>query len=225
MIGTTRDPSGSHMNAYFPDGCVEYTKRSTRPTSGATDGCGRSSKASTATRMVFVNDDSPAGEPYGYGEFLDPLDPFLRYGAPNTIKVERRAHDDSRLVLRGGHLPPRAPAGSAASGTHLAIDGACDHARRRSTTSGAVIVEIAAEVENETPTHGDRAGAQLDRRRRRRRSGSRRDSADAPPAHVTAIARQRLHIADPRSWSLDHPEPLHVHRPTTSTAAGIARRV
>jgi len=26
MIGTTRDPSGSHMNAYFPDGVWEYTK-------------------------------------------------------------------------------------------------------------------------------------------------------------------------------------------------------
>ena len=71
--------------------------------------------------QVFVNDDFAGGEPYGYGEFLIELDPVLRYGASNMIKVECRARDDSRWysgagIFRPVHLWVQ-------ERTHLAIDG------------------------------------------------------------------------------------------------------
>ena len=147
MIGTTRDPSGSHMNAYFPDGVWEYTKTFDAPEEWRDRRVRLQFEGVYRDAQVFVNDDFAGGEPYGYGEFLIDLDPCLRYGATNTIKVECRAGDDSRWysgagIFRPVHLWVQ-------ERTHLAIDGVW--ITTPEIDDRGAVVEIAAEVENETP--------------------------------------------------------------------------
>jgi beta-galactosidase len=52
--------------------------------------------------MVFVNGAFAAQRPYGYSAFTVSIDPFLRYGETNTIRVDARVHDDSRWYSGGG---------------------------------------------------------------------------------------------------------------------------
>ena len=57
--------------------------------------------------MVFVNSAFAAQQPYGYSSFTVALDPFLRYGETNTIRVDARVHDDSRWYSGEGSFATR----------------------------------------------------------------------------------------------------------------------
>ena len=123
MLGFERSadaPSGSH-GAYFPGGAVEYT-RALELDPGADervhvlvfDGVYRDA-------MVFVNDHFAAQRPSGYSRFPVRLDPFLRDDAPNVIRVEARAHRDSRWYSGLGiHRNVALATGPL---VHLALDG------------------------------------------------------------------------------------------------------
>ena len=132
MIGTTRDPSGSHMNAYFPDGVWEYTKTFDVPEEWRDRRVRLQFEGVYRDAQVFVNDDFAGGEPYGYGEFLIDLDPCLRYGATNTIKVECRAGDDSRWYSGAGIYRDRCTCGCRSARTWRST--ACGSRPPRSTT-------------------------------------------------------------------------------------------
>ena len=45
---------------------------------------------------MYVNGDYAGQHPNGYAPFRIALDPFLRYGEANDVRVEARAHRDSR---------------------------------------------------------------------------------------------------------------------------------
>ena len=113
-------PSGSH-GAYFPGGAVEYTRELELEPGAAErvhvlvfDGVYRDA-------MVFVNDHFAAQRPSGYSRFAVRLDPFLRDDAPNTIRVESRAHRDSRWYSGLGiHRNVALATGPL---VHLALDG------------------------------------------------------------------------------------------------------
>lgn len=123
MLGLERSadaPSGSH-GGYFPGGAVEYT-RTLELEPGAVDrvhvlvfdGVYRDA-------MVFVNDHFAAQRPSGYSRFAVRLDPFLRDDAPNVIRVESRAHRDSRWYSGLGiHRNVALATGPL---VHLALDG------------------------------------------------------------------------------------------------------
>ncbi len=211
MIGTTRDPSGSHMNAYFPDGVWEYTKTFDAPEEWRDRRVRLQFEGVYRDAQVFVNDDFAGGEPYGYGEFLIDLDPCLRYGATNTIKVECRAGDDSRWysgagIFRPVHLWVQ-------ERTHLAIDGVW--ITTPEIDDRGAVVEIAAEVENETPhtvtvrVHNSIVDAE----------GNETATGEIPLTlrpHTRAVARHRLYLADATRWSLDDP---HLYTCTTTVTA------
>ena len=98
MLGFERTadaPSREH-GGYFPGGAVEYTRvLQLEPADAARvhtlvlDGVYRDA-------MVFVNDHFAAQRPNGYSRFAVRLDPFLRFDGPNTLRIEARAHHDSR---------------------------------------------------------------------------------------------------------------------------------
>ncbi len=203
MIGTERDPSGSHMNAYFPDGVWEYSKTFDAPAEWRDRRVRLLFEGVYRDAQVFVNDDFAGGEPNGYSEFLVDLDPFLRYGEANTIKVECRAGDDARWYSGAGiyrpvqlWVQPR---------VHLGIDGVT--VTTPEIDEQLAVVEIAAEVENETAhTVTVRAGFTI-----AGPDGSIVATGSVPVTlrpHATVIARQRLAVADPALWSLDDPD-LH----------------
>ena len=49
-----------------------------------------------------VNDVLVAHRPGGYSDFSVQIDHLLRFGGANEVKVEARAHDDSRWYSGGG---------------------------------------------------------------------------------------------------------------------------
>ena len=52
--------------------------------------------------MVYINGDYAGQRPYGYSLFRVDADRFLRFGADNEIRVEARAHKDSRWYTGAG---------------------------------------------------------------------------------------------------------------------------
>ena len=210
MIGTPRDPSASHDIAYFPGGVWEYTKRFEVPAEWRDRRVALQFEGVYRDAMVYVNDDFAASEPNGYAEFIVDLDPFLRYGEENTVKVDCRAGEDSRWysgagIYRPAHLWVKNP-------VHLAIDGVWittpeidDH--------GAV-VELAAEVQNDTAhTVTVRMACEI-----HDPAGEAVASGNIPVTlrpRTTVIARQRLAVANPARWSPDQP---HLYTCTTTVA-------
>ena len=200
MIGTQRDPSASHAIAYFPGGVWEYSKAFDVPAEWRDRRVALQFEGVYRDAMVYVNDDFAASEPNGYAEFIVDLDPFLRYGEENTIKVDCRAGEDSRWysgagIYRPVHLWVKNP-------VHLAIDGVWittpeidDH--------GAV-VEISAEVQNDTAhTVTVRMACEV-----RDPAGETVASGDIPVTlrpRTTVTARQRLAVSEPSRWSPAHP--------------------
>ena len=55
-----------------------------------------------ATRMVYVNGALAGQRAFGYSRFLVRVDPYLRFGEENEIRVECRAHQDSRWYTGAG---------------------------------------------------------------------------------------------------------------------------
>jgi beta-galactosidase len=133
--------SGSH-GAYFPGGAVEYTRRLPEDLGDVNtlvfDGVYRDA-------MVFVNDHFAAQSPGGYSRFQVRLDPFLRRGGTNDVRVEARAHRDSRWYSGLGiHRNVALVTGPL---VHIAVDGV------RVTTpdidGSAALVVVETTVEND----------------------------------------------------------------------------
>ena len=210
MIGTQRDPSASHDIGYFPAGVWEYTKSFEAPAEWRDRRVALQFEGVYRDALVYVNDDFAASEPNGYAEFIVDLDPFLRYGEVNTIRLSCRAGEDSRWysgagIYRPVHLWVKNP-------VHLAIDGVWittpeidDH---------DAVVEVAAEVRNDTAhTVTVRVACEVSGP-----TGESVASGDVPVTlrpHTTVIARQRLVVADPARWSADQP---HLYTCTTTVA-------
>lgn len=206
---TADAPSGSH-GAYFPGGAVEYV-RTLELAPGAAervhtlvfDGVYRDA-------MVFVNDHFAAQRPSGYSRFAVRLDPFLRDSAPNVIRVESRAHRDSRWYSGLGiHRNVALATGPL---VHLALDGI------RVTTpdlddTGA-LVQVDAIVANDSLRTATVVVAV---------------EIEAPDGTVVARGRapitllpgesgthrERLWLEDPARWNLDDPR-LHRARVTVT---------
>jgi len=200
MIGTERDPSASHDIAYFPGGVWEYSKRFEAPAEWSDRRVALQFEGVYRDAMVYVNDDFAASEPNGYSEFIVDLDPFLRYGEENTIKVDCRAGEDSRWYSGAGiyrlvHLWVQNP-------VHLDIDGVW--VTTPEIDDHGAVVEVAAEVQNTTArTVTVRMACEL-----RDPAGETVASGNVPVTlrpHTTVIARQRLAVANPARWSTDQP--------------------
>ena len=153
---------------------------------------------------VYLNGDFVAHEPNGYVAFTAVLDPYLRFGEPNRLTVEAKAHKDSRWysgagIYRPVHLLVADP-------VHFALNGL------RVTTPDIdderAIVAVSATVENTarhtkttrvTWTITGPAGREL-------------ATVSAPVTVLpgsSAVARARLAVSSPQLWSVDAPA-LHV---------------
>lgn len=82
---------------------------------------------------MYINEEFVAQRPNGYSRFHIKCDPYLRYGQPNSIRVEARAHLDSRWysgagIHRDTHLIVGDP-------VHIALDGVRVTTLRSTTNS------------------------------------------------------------------------------------------
>ena len=98
MLGLSRgaDSAAGASSGYFPGGWVEYSKDFDGPAEWRTKRVSLTFEGVYRDAKIFVNGAFAGHRPSGYAEFTVRLDPFLRYGARNTVRVEARAHLDSR---------------------------------------------------------------------------------------------------------------------------------
>ena len=200
MIAMERSPAGHAATAFFPGGSWEYKKSFDVAADEEASAIFLEFEGVYRDASVRVNDTLVAHRPYGYSGFTVQIDPLLRFGEPNEVKVEARAHDDSRWYSGAGiyrtvwlhqggrvHLVP--------GGLQLTTPEIDDD---------VAVVAVSAEVRNQSigtsnavlrveVLHPDGtvvAGAQA--------------PVTTAPGDVLA-ARQRLTVPRPRRWSLDDP--------------------
>jgi beta-galactosidase len=202
LIGLPRSADsvqGSHAG-YSPDGTFEYSKTFEVPEDYRGKRVSLEFQGVYRDAMVFVNGDFAGQRPFGYSTFTIRLDPFLKYGQENTIRVDARVHQDSRWYSGAGIY--RDTFLTVTELVHLASNGV-----RISTpdiTAGRAVVDVATTVENgglstATVTVGtelyDGDGAVV-------------AVGSAPvtlKAGSTAVVRQRLYVTEPLLWGLERP--------------------
>ena len=102
LIGAQRSPSGHAATAYFPSGSWEYKKTFELSPDNRGSAVLLEFDGVYRDAQVLVNGSLVAHRPGGYSDFTVQVDHMLRFGAPNEVKVEARAHDDSRWYSGAG---------------------------------------------------------------------------------------------------------------------------
>ena len=206
MIGQQRvAPDGQATReggaaAYFPGGAFEYRKTFAVPEEHRGRRVLIEFEGVYRDAMVYVNGDYAGQRPYGYSLFRIDAGRFLRVGQDNEIRVEARAHRDSRWYTGAGIYRDTWLLTSGL--VRIGPDGV------RVTTpdidTGRAVVEVATTVENDSTairTVGlvteirDPAGRVV-------AAGSSRVSL--LPGEPTT-ARQRLYVRRPALWGPDSP--------------------
>jgi beta-galactosidase len=97
LFSSVRAAENAGKNAYYPRAAAfEYSKTFDVPEVYRNKRVSLEFQGAYRDAMIYVNGDFAGQRPYGYSTFIVELDDFLEYGAANTIRVDVRAHDDSR---------------------------------------------------------------------------------------------------------------------------------
>jgi beta-galactosidase len=200
MIGNLRSPEGHAATAYFPNGNWEYEKTFELPTDEAGSAVYLEFEGVYRDARVRVNDALVAHRPSGYTDFTVQVDHLLRFGEPNVVKVEARAHDDSRWysgagiyrsvwLLQGGRV-------------HLVPGGL--QVRTPEIDDDLAVVAVSAEVRNQSTSSSNA----LLRLEVLQADGTPVTQAEAPVTTVPGdvlTARHRLSVRRPHRWGPDDP--------------------
>ncbi len=186
--------------AYHPGGVFEYAKTFDVPAEWREKTVIVEFEGVYRDAVVFVNGEFAAHQANGYAAFAVTLDPFLRFGEPNRITVEARAHKDSRWYTGAGiyrpvHLLVAGP-------THIALDGTRittpDIDDERAVISVATTVENASRHTSTTRIAWSVVGP----------DGTEVAATSAPVTVLpgdASTARVRLSVAAPQLWHPDSP--------------------
>lgn len=185
---------------YFPGGSWEYSTVLHAPDHWRQSRVALEFEAVYRSASVFVNGERAGGWKSGYSTFSVSLDPFLRFGAENTITVRMHAHRDSRWYTGGGlirpvHLHVTDP-------VHIPLDGVF--------ASTPEIDDEFAQVQVDTTLRSE------DRHLQRREVRISILDADGIPVTTDlvpvtiapgedALVRQRVLVPSPQLWSPDSP--------------------
>lgn len=206
MIGQQRSaPDGEATRdggaaAYFPGGAFEYRKTFAVPEGHRGRRVFVEFEGVYRDAMVYVNGDYAGQRPYGYSLFRVDAGPFLRFGQDNEIRVEARAHKDSRWytgagiyrdtwLLTGG-LVRIGPDG--VSVTTPDID------------TGRAVIEVATRVENDSVATAA-AGLVTEIRDAAGNAVAAGESPVSLMPGEPAMVRQRLYVREPALWSPGSP--------------------
>ena len=216
MIGQPRDEAirDGGAGAYFPGGAFEYRKTFAVPEEHRGRRLLVEFEGVYRDAMVYVNGDYAGQRPYGYSLFRIDATPFLRFGQDNEVRVEARAHKDSRWYTGAGIY--RDTWLLAGAQVRVAPDGV------RVTTPDIdderAVVEIATTVENDSA-----AIRTASLRTEIRDATGNAVAADESPVSVLpgepTVVRQRLYIRGPALWSPDSPA-LYTARVTLTDEGG-----
>ncbi|WP_105973710.1 glycoside hydrolase family 2 TIM barrel-domain containing protein [Streptomyces geranii] len=186
--------------AYFPGGAYEYRKTFAVPEEHRGKRILVEFEGVYRDALVYINGDYAGQRPYGYSQFRVDADRFLRFGEDNEIRVEARAHRDSRWYtgagiyrdtwLLVGEVVRISPEGVRVSTPD--IDGE------------RAVVEVATRVENDSI-----AIRTVEVVTEIRDAAGNAVATDTSKLTVLpgepATARQRLYVRGPSLWSPDSP--------------------
>ncbi|MGC5170039.1 glycoside hydrolase family 2 TIM barrel-domain containing protein [Microbacterium sp. DT81.1] len=202
----TPDAPSGDSSGYFTGGSVAYTRTLDVPTDWRNQRVSLRFDGVYRDAAVYVNGDYAGQHPNGYAPFRIALDPFLRYGEPNEVRVEARAHRDSRWysglgIHRGVQLH--------VSGM-VHFDGDGPRVSTPDVDDERAVVEIVHRVTNEgVSTVTARVETRLFD------PGGAPVGVSSSPVTVRAgdsvLARQRLYVPQPRRWSVDEPSLYRAH--------------
>ncbi|MCU1528161.1 MAG: glycoside hydrolase family 2 sugar binding [Frondihabitans sp.] len=207
MIGFERDSVTGEgpSTAFFPGGVVEYQKSFIAPDLWAQRRVTLEFDGVHRDAMVYVNDEYAGQWKNGYSTFRIPLDAHLHYGEENVVRVEARAHRDSRWYTGLGiYRDVRMVVTPLA---HIV-----EHEVRITTPDvddELALVSVTIPLLNDGPTTRrlnvdlhirDQGGALL---------VSARSTASVAPGEETRLV-QRIFLREPRRWSVDTPTLYHL---------------
>jgi beta-galactosidase len=203
---------GGGASAYFPGGAFEYRKVFSVPEDHRGGRILVEFEGVYRDAMVYVNGDYAGQRPYGYSLFRVDAGRFLRFGQDNEIRVEARAHQDSRWytgagIYRDTWLLTGGPVRIGPDGVRVATP---------DIDAERAVVEVATRVENDSIAIRtvsivteilDSAGTVV--------------AADTSQLSVLpgepATARRRLYLRAPRLWSTESPALYTAHVTLTDT--------
>lgn len=200
MLDLPRDPAYGPSTGYFSGGSVAYTKQFDVPDEWRNKRVSVEFQGVYRDATVFVNGTYLGQRPYGYSPFRIALDPALRYGETNEIRVEARAHDDSRWYSGLGIY--RDTVLTVSDLLHLKADGI--RIATPDVDDERAVVEVSTTLLNEDlSTRTVRVAIDIvDADGRTVATGS---SPATLTAGETATTHQRLYVVSPRLWELDSP--------------------
>ncbi|TRO68555.1 glycoside hydrolase family 2 TIM barrel-domain containing protein [Streptomyces sp. IB201691-2A2] len=186
--------------AYFPGGTYEYRNTFSVPESQRGKRILFEFEGVYRDAVVFINGDYAGQRPFGYSHFFIDADRFLRFGQDNEIRVEARAHRDSRWYTGAGiyrdtwmlvgevvRIPP--------DGVRVTTPDIDDE---------RAVVEVATRVENDSI-----AIRTVDVVTEIRDADGNIVASDVSKATVLpgepAVVRQRLYVRGPLLWGPDSP--------------------
>uniref|UniRef100_A0AAU1ZWS3 DUF4982 domain-containing protein n=1 Tax=Streptomyces sp. NBC_00093 TaxID=2975649 RepID=A0AAU1ZWS3_9ACTN len=186
--------------AYFPGGVYEYRKTFAVPEEDRGKRIFVEFEGVYRDATVFINGDYAGQRPFGYSHFRIDADRFLRFGEDNEIRVEARAHRDSRWytgagIYRDTWLLVGEPVRIAPDGLRVTTP---DIDARRA------VVEVATRVDNDSI-----AIRTVDVATEIRDADGNTVATDISKITVLpgepATVRQRLYVSSPSLWSPDTP--------------------
>ncbi|RXZ71204.1 glycoside hydrolase family 2 TIM barrel-domain containing protein [Agromyces albus] len=209
------EAAGTGHTGFFPDGAFEYVKTLDVPEAWRGKRVSVEFQGVYRDAMVYVNGTFAGQRPNGYTPFRVALDPFLRYGEPNTIRVDARAHEDSRWYSGAGIY--RDVVLEVTDFVHIEYPGV-RIATPDIDEERAVVVVVTPVTNESTATTTVRVRTEL------RGPGGTVVATDAAPVTLraggSAVVRQRLYLPAPTLWSVDTP-----HLYTAGSVLDAADRV
>ena len=150
--------------------------------------------------MVYVNGEYAGQQPFGYSTFLIQLDDYLKYGETNTVRVDARAHDDSRWYTGAGIY--RDTALIVTDPVHIEPSGL--QITTPDIDTERAVVEVAITLANAgAGTQTVTVSSQV-----RNAEGTVVATGTCPVtlrANASATTRHRLYVTEPSLWGVDHP--------------------
>ncbi|MFE6820947.1 glycoside hydrolase family 2 TIM barrel-domain containing protein [Streptomyces sp. NPDC057690] len=186
--------------AYFPGGVFEYRKTFSVPEEYRGKRIFVEFEGVYRDATVYINGDYAGQRPYGYSHFRIDADRFLRFGEENVIRVEARAHRDSRWYTGAGIYRDT----WLLVGEVVRIVPDSLHVTTPDIDSSRAVVEIVTEVANDSvevrtlpvaTEIADAAGHAV---------ASDISKVTVLPGESTTV-RQRLYVASPALWSTETP--------------------
>ncbi|WP_425826610.1 glycoside hydrolase family 2 TIM barrel-domain containing protein [Streptomyces fractus] len=201
LISTARAPEHRGKGGYFPSAAFQYTKDFVAPEEWRGKHVRLHFDGAYRDAMVYVNGALAANRAGGYTPFDAVLDPYLRFGESNSVRVHVRTHDDSRWYAGAGlyrdvRLEVREPVHIRPGHLHVSTPVIDDD---------LAVVEFAFPVDNltgETRTLDVRVALTAP-------GGGVAAEAIEPVtvlARSSAPVRMRLYVDAPQRWSVDTPQ-------------------